>query len=230
MGSVNFTPEQEAIFQFVRNGHGNAIIDAVAGAGKTTTIMECARYVPNQRDALFCAFNRSIAAEIKSKFTDRGLPQITTKTIHALGLQILNDNNRSASRYTVDMGKSRNILRIPSVEGKMSGYRRTVLEVIKRNLKPDEYKEQLESYNFQEVLIDIYAKFRLTLCQNTSDDFCAMVNHFGIFNSIVRGMKGFDQLISAYLEAIRLLLQVGQSLAKEEKNIDFEDMLFLPYV
>ena len=33
------TPEQSIIYDFVMNGTGNGIIDAVAGAGKTTTLM-----------------------------------------------------------------------------------------------------------------------------------------------------------------------------------------------
>ncbi|MFV0266262.1 MAG: hypothetical protein ACK5HT_03915 [Draconibacterium sp.] len=52
-----FTEEQERIFDFVEKQTGHGIIDAVAGAGKTTTIMECARFVQDKRKILFCAFN-----------------------------------------------------------------------------------------------------------------------------------------------------------------------------
>src|SRR5690606_21547725 len=90
---MNFTQEQEKIFEFVKGGTGHGIIDAVAGAGKTTTIMECARYVPNKSDILFCAFNKSIATEISDRFHKRGMQEVTTMTMHALGLQILRTNN-----------------------------------------------------------------------------------------------------------------------------------------
>ena len=32
--------QQQAVFDFVTGGNGNAIVEAVAGAGKTTTIIE----------------------------------------------------------------------------------------------------------------------------------------------------------------------------------------------
>ncbi|MFD1001946.1 AAA family ATPase [Ohtaekwangia kribbensis] len=81
---MNFTPEQQTIFRFVQQGNGIGIIDAVAGAGKTTTIMECARHIPmSTANVLFCAFNKSIAKEIAGKLAERGLSNVTVKTIHA---------------------------------------------------------------------------------------------------------------------------------------------------
>ena len=65
---MKFTTEQKRIFQFVSQESGHGIIDAVAGAGKTTTIMECARFVKNKHSILFCAFNNSISKEIARKF------------------------------------------------------------------------------------------------------------------------------------------------------------------
>lgn len=76
---MDFTEEQKAIFDFVAHGSGHGIIDAVAGAGKTTTIMECARYIPEDATALFCAFNNSIAGEIRRKFQKRGMSNIVVK-------------------------------------------------------------------------------------------------------------------------------------------------------
>ena len=82
-----------AVFDFVQEGEGHGIINAVAGAGKTTTIMECARFVPDADKALFCAFNTSIAKEIAKKFRRKGIHSIAVRTIHAPGRQILVSNN-----------------------------------------------------------------------------------------------------------------------------------------
>ena len=82
------TEAQKKIYEFVENGSGNGIIDAVAGAGKTTTLMGCIQHVPNPYDTLFCAFNRSIRKEIQHKFQQMG-KNVAVKTNHALGLQIL---------------------------------------------------------------------------------------------------------------------------------------------
>ena len=59
------TDAQKKIYEFIEHGTGNGIIDAVAGAGKTTTLMGCAEHIKNRHDALFCAFNRSIRKEIQ---------------------------------------------------------------------------------------------------------------------------------------------------------------------
>jgi len=50
---MKFTEEQKKIFEFIEKGIGHGIIDAVAGAGKTTTIMECAKYIKNKSSILF---------------------------------------------------------------------------------------------------------------------------------------------------------------------------------
>ena len=86
------TKEQLQIFEFVQKSTGHGIIDAVAGSGKTTTIIDSASHLhPGQR-ALFCAFNNSIAKEIQKRFTERNNNQVTVKTIHALGYDILKSN------------------------------------------------------------------------------------------------------------------------------------------
>ena len=43
------TEAQILIYDFVENGKGNGIIDAVAGAGKTTTLMGCVEHIHNPK-------------------------------------------------------------------------------------------------------------------------------------------------------------------------------------
>jgi DNA helicase-2/ATP-dependent DNA helicase PcrA len=69
------SPYQTAIFNFVENGAGNAIVKAVAGSGKTTTIVKALDRV--RGSSLFLAFNRAIAVELKG----RG---VNAKTFHAM--------------------------------------------------------------------------------------------------------------------------------------------------
>jgi superfamily I DNA/RNA helicase len=76
-----WSDHQDRIFRFVTEDTGNASIEAVAGSGKTTTIVEAAnRLDPNSR-SLFLAFNKSIAEELGSR-----LPaHVTAKTLNSLG-------------------------------------------------------------------------------------------------------------------------------------------------
>lgn len=54
---------QTAIFDFVQNDSRNGIVEAVAGSGKSATIKKAFTYVKG--DAIFLAFNKSIADELK---------------------------------------------------------------------------------------------------------------------------------------------------------------------
>ena len=72
---------QKAIFEFVKTGTGNAVINAVAGSGKTTTIIASLRYIPEDKSVIFLAFNKSIVQEIQQKVP----ANVKVKTFHSLG-------------------------------------------------------------------------------------------------------------------------------------------------
>jgi DNA helicase-2/ATP-dependent DNA helicase PcrA len=71
----NWSSYQQNIFSFVSNETGNGIVQAVAGSGKTTTIVEALKRV--RGSSIFLAFNKSIADELKK----RG---VNAKTFHSL--------------------------------------------------------------------------------------------------------------------------------------------------
>jgi DNA helicase-2/ATP-dependent DNA helicase PcrA len=66
---------QNRIFDFVEHGQGNAIVEAVAGSGKTTTGVEAVKRVRGSH--IFLAFNKSIATELAA----RG---VNARTFHSL--------------------------------------------------------------------------------------------------------------------------------------------------
>ena len=65
------TPEQERIFNFIKFDSNHGIIDAVAGSGKTTTIINSIDFVQNDKTLLFCAFNKSIRDEIQERILNK---------------------------------------------------------------------------------------------------------------------------------------------------------------
>ncbi len=71
---------QTSIFAFVETGSGNAIVEAVAGSGKSTTIIEAMKLVRGQ--AIFLAFNKAIAEELKK----RG---VNARTFHSLCFSVV---------------------------------------------------------------------------------------------------------------------------------------------
>jgi len=64
---MNYSHLQEAIFDEVANGEGHVVVLARAGSGKTTTIVEAISRIPEGKSAIFVAFNKHIADELKRR-------------------------------------------------------------------------------------------------------------------------------------------------------------------
>lgn len=77
---------QTAIFDDIRHGEGHTVVDALAGSGKTSTIIEALEYIPEGRSWLLVAFNKRIAEELKKKAPYTGGD---VRTLHSLGLRAL---------------------------------------------------------------------------------------------------------------------------------------------
>jgi len=76
---------QQAIFDFIENGEGNAVIDAVAGSGKTTTLVKALEKVPKRANTIFLAFNKSIVEELQKRTPSH----VKVQTLHSLGISAL---------------------------------------------------------------------------------------------------------------------------------------------
>jgi len=100
-----YSPFQERIFRFVAEETGNASIEAVAGSGKTTTIVEAANRLPPDSRSLFLAFNKSIATELAAR-----LPaHVTAKTLNSLGHSAWS-NFVKPKRLRLDSNKTRSVI------------------------------------------------------------------------------------------------------------------------
>lgn len=185
------TNAQKTIYEFVEHGVGNGIIDAVAGAGKTTTLMGCVEHIPNINDVLYCAFNTSIRKEIQKKFHERG-KSVVVKTIHSLGFQII----RSFFQVKIDREKYRKIIEnadffehlVPEINKLLDIHNFLSIEQIKAlqerrpSLSWEEKNALNESAGFvKEATANILAindKYRLTLCESDFASYKDMVDHF----------------------------------------------------
>lgn len=72
---------QQNIFADIKSGKGNTQVDALAGTGKTSTVVEGFYYVPENTPTLMCAFNKSIQTELESRAPNG----VSVKTLHSLG-------------------------------------------------------------------------------------------------------------------------------------------------
>lgn len=75
---------QEAILNSAKNGLGNVLVEALAGSGKTKTMIDVAEFSPKGLSIIFFAFGKRISEELQKK-TNIG----EIKTIHSFGLKCL---------------------------------------------------------------------------------------------------------------------------------------------
>ena len=230
---MNFTQEQKKIFEFVKSGSGHGIIDAVAGSGKTTTIMKCTKYVENQERTLFCAFNNSIADEIKKRLCKDGSGDVTVKTIHALGYQLL--KNQSSRNLKVKAHKYSQLLRSKAMRENLAEYYQQIFELMLENqwVYPWTKTDIAErrgvvfkdiQFRIDDTLLNLVDKNRLTL-PRTDDEFEEMVEQYRILTAVQREAG----LLKLYRKMHDILLEEGNALAREASSIDYADMLYLPY-
>ena len=125
---INFIPSdyQWQIFSFVQSGDGHAVIEAVAGSGKTTTIVTATQLTSTSAKIGFVAFNRHIARELERKAPYH----VHVSTLHSLGLS---DIRNTLGNVKVDGDKLKAILATHSTNG-YDGATRKLVSLCKANL------------------------------------------------------------------------------------------------
>ncbi len=77
---MQLTTEQQSVI----DTNTNLVINAVAGSGKTTTLIAYARTRPVNSRILYLAFNKTVKTEALQKFASEGLTHIKVETAHSL--------------------------------------------------------------------------------------------------------------------------------------------------
>ncbi len=152
---MKLTPEQEQII----HSSGNIKINAVAGSGKTTTVIEYAKSRPADSKILYLAFNKSVRLEATKKMQAHGLNNVRVETAHSLAYkQVVYANN-----YTVrSQGyKTNEIVSILGLEA--NGDKHAVFIIANHVNKLIAYfcnsnKQKVQELNYLETVTDVLAK------------------------------------------------------------------------
>ena len=135
---------QQAIYTWVKEGSGNAVIQAVAGSGKTSTIVEATKLIPVDKKCCFVAFNKAIADELKEKVPKH----VEARTLHSLGLSFFKSNGYNPQ---VDSSKVHKLVEseIEDVDANIRGdyymFLKKIIPNIKNTLIDYTNLEQIES-------------------------------------------------------------------------------------
>lgn len=86
---MNWSKFQSDVFDHVTSNPNHLVVSAVAGSGKTTTIIEAAKRLPRYATVALVAFNKAIQQEFSARLSLAGRDDIQAKTYHALGLDAI---------------------------------------------------------------------------------------------------------------------------------------------
>ena len=204
---MKFVPSeyQQKIYDFIALRDDNLIINAVAGSGKTTTMVNCFNYIPEHESILFCCFNVSIASDINLKvvqiYGDVFTPEkLFITNIHKLGYAMVRSGLR-AKRFQVKAFKYLDIIR------------HWLDDWVERNSIANDINRD----NIKKV-------FKLAMANGVDYE-----SHQQIFEFVeeVGEDLGFNDsnFVLLYQEAI------AKGIAQAKKGvIDFSDMLYLPKI
>lgn len=115
MAAREWSPQQAAVFAFVEDpARKHGVVEALAGSGKTTTIVEALKHTTEGESVLMVAFNKAIATELASRAPN----DVDVLTLHSFGLRAI---TRAMGRRKIDswctanqlqelMGRDRNSL------------------------------------------------------------------------------------------------------------------------
>lgn len=196
--------KQQAIYDMWENTDNNMLIQAVAGSGKTTTLMHIMGLC--KWKTLYIAFNKSIQVETESKMLALGYVQGRAMTLHSLGLHAIKYVNK---KVQVDNNVRWDILK----------------EVAKRkpvyfDMKSKFYATYEEIMRLKFTLLDMNDTSRNYLT-NDADEIIQYLMDMDK-NVYLNDNVNIGELWEAFLEVRE------EFYCKADLKIDFVDMIFLP--
>lgn len=193
------SPQQLAIFDAIASADHNILVDAKAGSGKTTTIVEGTKRIPRGTELLppsivFLAFNKNIAETLKEKLP-RG---VQSSTFHSLGFRALKDGNIVDRNVKIDARKCAKLV-WNAMDRNHPDVRATIqLVSLAKSLNPTERSEDRTVHN---------------------SEFHAFWNNI---------MKHYDVILENPVRAFNVADKVLRKSNEMLDVIDFDDMLYLP--
>jgi DNA helicase II / ATP-dependent DNA helicase PcrA len=196
--SKTLSPQQTAVLDFIRTRQGSALVVAVAGAGKTTTLIEAALAMSGS--VAFMAYNKKIAVEIQERLKAAGAsPNVKAGTFHSFGFQAW---RRIAPKVQVNEKK--------------------VWAIVDQMRVP----EALQAFVVK--LVSLAKQRAVGVLQRIDDDtaWFDMVDHFDVGDSLEVQDTDYEATVQSGVEYAQAVLL--QSIEQNKTVIDFDDMIYAP--
>ncbi len=196
-----WSPQQNAFFDAAVNTRDSILLEAVAGSGKTTSLLEAAKRMQGQGNIAILAYNKKIAEEIKAKIEGKTeYRHVRAGTVHSFGF--------GALRYSVE----KNGQKIKVDARKVSDI---VTEIV-----PQEFRY----VGMIMKLVSLAKQRALGVIGAIEDDsqWYVIADHFDVFAGSDNNEKIPVEEIISYAKVA--LVKSNEILTK----IDFDDMVYLP--
>lgn len=138
MEKKDFKPSkyQQDIFDFIEHGSGNLVVEALAGSGKTSTIVKALDIIPKDKKVLFLAFNNTVANTLKEKTVQH--KNVTVRTVYQIGRAVVSKNlgkiEIDEHKYTNEFIKNKNNYTLngkPTLKSKWKAYFNNIRDLVK---------------------------------------------------------------------------------------------------
>lgn len=144
---------QKAIYKAFQLTDKNISISAVAGSGKTTTLLQLLSFIPKESSSLFLAFNNSIVDELRERNKRK---DVQIMTIHSCGWRsILKRYGKVKMNPNKCIAKTEKVLKELKIDSRRKGY-------------------------FFYVIPKILDLMRCNLCENTTEAISKLILHYDI--------------------------------------------------
>jgi len=207
-----------SVFSFVKNSNQSLMVEAVAGSGKTTTIVALTKLLPKNERLLFCAFNKSITMELNER-----LPlHVECMTLNALGHRAWRQHIGSqvtVSLSTVSLSKSYDILRSIEIQREFNiKWSEKFGSIIPKLISAAKINSIVpyKSDDDNEKWYRLFDYFDIDIKIDRSD--------YGTHTKYVEGVK------AKRIRAINIARTVLALSNTNHTTIDFNDQLYLPII
>lgn len=203
---------QQALFDWITKGSGSAIVEAVAGSGKTTSVVQSLNMIDPKSSILFLAFNKSIADELK----ERAPEYVNCMTMNSLGHRAV---MKQFGRVTLDSNKTSVIIERMVDAGLMSDQDARFSSAHIRKLVGIAKSVGLVPSTCPELV---------SLVEDTNISWNALIEHFDVeFGSVDMSPELIERIKQNVIEWTRIALKMS---INETHMIDFNDQLYFPVI
>jgi DNA helicase-2/ATP-dependent DNA helicase PcrA len=202
------TPQHAAFFAWVEDAapkNRAAILEAVAGSGKTSTLKQAAKRIPAGERGIYLAFNKRVVDEIKGQLPSH----VTASTLHSLGYRAVTAHFGKAVDGRADTRKTYKLFdEFTRRDPRLAEYASTVAKLVAK----------AKAYGI--VPTDVPGTYGLV--DDTPESWSELIEHFKI------EPPHFDPTrMQTAIDIARNVLRLGLVFDKTHRSMDFDDQLYL---